>query len=157
MKKHVLLAMAVIMVLGTFKAMAQSEQEVMDMNQQSKVEAVVRNQQMGRIDEAQHGNGQIQAAQKNQIRSLREKSAQVVNALVQLDQESILSQTGIGQIDDRANRAFSLSKDSENSSDIQTAWELSEYARPELERIIQAYSLKLEKLTLKEMTELDLN
>ncbi len=156
MKKHVLLAMAVIMVLGSIKAMAMSEQEAMDMNQQSKVEAGIRNQQMDRMDEATHGNGQIQAAQKNHIRDIRIKSAQTIKALIKLDQNSILSESGIGQVDDMASRAFDISKDSENSNDIQASWELSEYARPDLERIIKAYNLKLEKLTTQELKELDL-
>ncbi|NUN04863.1 MAG: hypothetical protein HUU57_03780 [Bdellovibrio sp.] len=156
MEKHVLLAMAVIMVLGSVKALAMSDQDLMDMNQQSKVEAMVRNQQMDRLDEVAHGNGQIQAAQKNHIRDLRIKSAQTINALVKLDQNSILSESGIGQVEDMLSRAFKVSKDSESSNLIQNAWELSELARPDLENIINVYNLKLEELSPREMNDLEL-
>lgn len=151
MKKHVLLAMAVIMVLGSIKAMAMSEQEAMDMNQQSKVEAGIRNQQWESLVDQ---DTKIQGAHKAEIRDIRILSYQVGTALGEENLQNALRNNSIAQIDFEAEQNFKESDVSENGQHIEALLQSSRGLEKTLKEITNKYNLKLRPLTAQELRDL---
>lgn len=113
MKKKVLLAMAVIMVLGSVKAMALTDDEVMDMNAATKVEAVeAMNAEMANGDLT---DGKIAAVQIAEIRELNQK-------IDRLTSESMAEGSGLGQLSDQADRLLRQAEATEDSAEINKLW-----------------------------------
>lgn len=151
MKKHVLLAMAVIMVLGSVKALAMSDQDLMDMNQQSKVEAMVRNQQMESLVDQ---DAKIQGSRLAEITSIRLLAFQVGNALIDADFEDGFKDTKISQIDTETHLIYveaDLAFD--DNAKVNSLFKEAKRAEKDLKKIIADYGLKLKPLTQKQIAQ----
>ena len=151
MKKHVLLAMAVIMLLGTFKAMAQSEQEAMDMNQQSKVEAGIRNQQWGSLVDQ---DAKIQGSDISKITEIRLLSYKVGTALGKQDIPDAFKDNSFSQLDFEAHQNYVDADSSQDGKQIAELLKSSESIEATLQSIIKNYDLTLQPLSAKEISEI---
>lgn len=141
MKKHVLLAMAVIMVLGSIKAMAMSDEDIM--NQQTKIDAMVMNQRIANNNESfVDQDFKIQAVQKTDILRINREVERVLTLLETEGPMGSLQATGIGQLSDIAQRNFDMSDISENGDEINSLWLSSQEVEKDLIQIKEAFNLK---------------
>ena len=141
MKKHVLLAMSVIMVLGSIKAMAMSDEDIM--NQQTKIDAMVMNQRIANQNESfVDQDSKIQAVQKMDILRINREVERVLTLLETEGPMGSLQATGIGQLSDIAQRNLDMSDISENSDEINSLWLSSQEVERDLIQIKKAFNLK---------------
>lgn len=120
MKKKVLLAMAVIMALGSIKAMAMTEEEAMDLNALTKTFAAEENMKAQESQSVNDADGKIMAVQIDEIEQVGKDIQDLISELGA--EGSGLQENGLGQMDFLASSYEQEAKSSQNPDQVNNLW-----------------------------------
>lgn len=132
MKKKALLAMAIIMVLGSIKSMAMTEEEALDLNALTKIEAAeadLRDEEM----QINHVDGAIMATQIDQIEQVNKDIQLLID---QVGAEgSGLQENGLGQLSYLADTYEQQANATQNPDKVNKIWKQAMELKAQVEKI----------------------
>lgn len=131
MKKKFMLVIAVIMVLGSIRAMAMTEQEAMDMNTLTKIDAI-EGSFSGECHECNHEDGRIMAVQMDSIKILKDRVDTLVNIA---GDEGVLQQSSLGQMSFLADMYVTEAEQARSSDALNKVYESSLELEKEVRKI----------------------
>lgn len=140
MKKKITLALAVIMVLGSVKAMAMTAEEAHHMNQLSKIETMAEAREGACTTCSDSELTRIAATQLMQIEQLKNEVDELISAAG--DQGSSLQENSLGQISFLADTYDSEAKATDNANKINQIWEQAMSLQKEVTKIKARLNIK---------------